>query len=164
MRGTEDEIKDNLLRFASSELTSHASNLLGISILLFTYLNVTIQSQYFPKIQFPLAESAFNLKTVFDYSVIFLIFWVLNTGVFFTVVRLVYYGKYANTIIRYEKPINSLKELHEEVCNRVRNEKFLGVSLGSFSSGVSELSKGFWYSFVIGFILSIVVFSVFFFS
>lgn len=40
--------KETLLHFASSELTSHAANLIGLAVILFAYLNIIYPD--FPKI------------------------------------------------------------------------------------------------------------------
>ena len=118
MATPEEKTKETLLRFASSELTSHASNIIGFTILLFTYLNVA--TNRFERLVFVLPESI-NLSDVkfgIFYVFLYLIFWVLNSGVFFCTMRLIYYGKYGNAIIHSKKRLKTIAGLNQAVGQR----------------------------------------------
>lgn len=179
--------KDTLLHFASSELTSHAGSLLALSVILFTYLSII-----FPNFQMSFdLYSAILFKPTFDYIVIFLIFWVLNSGIIFTAMRLIFYGAYAHAIIvfpedkdrekleaelakinkkRKELKENELimndlniKHLRDLISTALKEEKFLGIiPYNWFSSGISERkSGGLVFSFALGFLVSKILFFVF---
>lgn len=38
-------------------------------------------------------------EATLDYSIIFLVVWFLNSGIFFSTLRLIFYGKYVNHVI-----------------------------------------------------------------
>lgn len=159
------KFQDTLLRFASSELTAHAAHLIGLAVLLFSYLSFIVSSEYFPRIYFALPRNTteFFSKATIDYFVIFLIFWVLNTGLFFALNRLIYYGKYAHTIMTHEKKAKNLKEFVNEIAKTTDKGKIFGLYPRSwFKHGLSITSKGFWFSISVEFLISILLFYVFF--
>jgi len=115
-----EKSKAALLHFASAEITSHAADLIGLAVLLFAYLNIIYPN--FPKICLN-PYSLITLKQVFDYVVIFIIFWVLNSGVIFAVMRLIYCGGYANAIISLPEDSNKVEMEKESKWLAGINEK-----------------------------------------
>ncbi len=164
IRSLNEESKEVLLSFVSSEITSHAGSILGLAVLLFAYLTAIFDSNYFPKISVNLANIPF--RPTFDYAVIFVIFWVLISGIMYSVMRLIYYGNFANETIHFsEKKGRSLemKELWDEVAANVHKIRgFSIVPMSWFSRGISKDKGGIWFSFGIGFIMSVILFVVFF--
>lgn len=159
------EFQDTLLRFASSELTAHAANLIGLALLLFSYLNFIVSSGNFPRICFALPRNTteFFSKATADYFTIFLIFWVLNTGLFFAVNRLMYYGRYAYKIMIQEENVKNLKEFIDIIAEKIDKERISGLfPTYWFKSGISIASKGIWFSIIVGFFISIFLFYIFF--
>lgn len=71
MAGAEhpEELKRTLLQFVSSELTAHAATVVGISVLLFTAVNVFTRENFLPAIHFPM--QLVISKITFDYAVVF---------------------------------------------------------------------------------------------
>lgn len=150
-----DKLKDSLLRFTSSELTSHASNIIGLSIILFAYLNVV--SRYFTeRIPFSLTFSL-SEATTWRYTVVFLILWVVNAGIIFSILRLVFYGKFASEIIHYQGTVFSLIELWTKVGDKVKEARFFGLPIRWFSEGISGLSRGLWFSFLVSFLVTAIL-------
>lgn len=150
MSKTTEDFKEILLRFVSSELTSHASGIIGFSIILFAYLNVI--SQFYPdRIPFtPCFYHPASTRTLF----VFLILWAINTLIIYTLLRVAYYGKIASELIQYDKPTNSSKELWDKVTNEIRKETFFTVPFEWFRKGISSLSIGFWLSLFVSFVVS----------
>ena len=153
------------MHFVSAELTSHSSNLIGLSIILLSYLSVA--TGRFPRVQFIYGNCflfCFS-KSTFDYIVLFLIFWLLNSGIIFSVMRLAYYGHLSSKIIDSERKKKSLKELWDAIAEDVMDKKILGVlPIKWFKSGIGRLSGGICISLAVGFLLSILLFFVFFFE
>lgn len=100
-RSATEESKDVILDYASSEITSHASSILGLAVLLFACLTAVFDSGSFPKISVNLSY-VFTRHT-FDYGVIFVLFWVLVSGILYQVMRLIYYGNVANETLHSQK-------------------------------------------------------------
>ena len=163
-----EKAKETLLHFASSELASHASNLMGLSVILFAYLTAVFQSCYFPRIEINL--SYIPPRPTFDYVVIYIIFWFLNSGIVFSTMRLVYYGKYGHAIIVFPETkddekwvpfIDGIKTLRDRVAENATKGKFKTI-LRWFSTGISEFGAGVLVSLILGFIISLALFWVFF--
>lgn len=159
-----DELKESILRFTSSELTSHAANFIGLSIIIFSYL--TLAAHRFPRVPF---SFVINLacKSTWDYMFIFLILWFLNAGIIFALARLMFYGLFAYQTInisnKQECLKKSLKGLYVEISKEVEKRKVFGfVRVAWFKSGVARLSKGLTCSFVLGFITAAILFWTFF--
>lgn len=152
-----DKLKDILLRFVSSELTSHASNLVGLSIILFAYLDVA--TRLFPR---PLKPETCNwVLSCFSYIMIFLIFWIVNSGIIFTLMRLVFYGHIADKIINYDKDVKTLEKLWNDIGKNGKEEEQI-IPLKWFRSGIARLSRGLIFSFIVGFAVTFLLFLVFF--
>jgi hypothetical protein len=93
LSATTGQIRDTLLRFCSSELTSHASNIIGLSIILFAYFGVVGQL-FKERIPFQLCDVPLTWESL-RYVIVFLILSVIIAFIFFAGMRLVYYGKLA---------------------------------------------------------------------
>jgi len=148
LSGTTERTRETYLRFVSSELTSHAANLIGLSIILFAFLGV-VPSDRVPVI----------INCVSPYSLIFLLLWVISTGIFFAFMRLVYYGQIAHFTITqtFEQQITDLPQLVRQL-----GETFQGRTIYDwFGSGISYTSHGFHLSIVVGFIASLFFFITF---
>jgi hypothetical protein len=152
-----EELKRTFLHFLSSELTAHAASIVGLSVLLLTCINVFTREGFLPKIQFP-AQLIIS-KITFDYVIIFLTFWLLCTGVFYSFMRLTYYGALAHQIVTLAgfTPAN-LETLHTYVVNQIAGKEVIGW----FSGGISLKARGFWLSVVVGFMISVIQFLVLF--
>jgi len=160
MSKTTEDFKEILLRFVSSELTSHAGSFIGLSVILFAYLNVI--SQFYPDrvpfiLYFDFSPSAWR------YLIIFLILCVIDTFIIYTAVRLAYYGKLATQLIYYVKSTNSSKQLWEKTTSVVNGTTFWKIPLEWYSRGVSSFSKGFGFSFLLGSIFSFILIMTFLF-
>jgi hypothetical protein len=150
-----EELKRNLLHFVSSELTSHAASIVGLSVLLFTCINVFARDGFLPRLQF--SHALYISKTTFDYVIAFLAFWTLNTGIFYSFMRLTYYGAFAHeTIILEDFTPNSLESLRKHVAGEIK-----GVT-SWFSGGLSWKSDGSRLSLLVGLAISLVLFVVLF--
>jgi hypothetical protein len=148
-----ERLKEIALRFCYSELTSHSSSIIGFAVILFAYLNVI--SQYFERIPFTL--EIHNTPTSWRYLVVWLILSLIIAGIFFNGMRLVYYGKLTNEVIKYEAPFNSIKLLIEGTSKNVQNKRFALLKCDWFGSGASAESEGFWLSFPIGFLVAFII-------
>lgn len=121
-----DKLKESILRFASSELTSHAASFIGLSIILFSYL--TFVADRFAAV--PLSSTiVLNDKSTFDYMIIFLILWLLISGILFALMRLVYYGHFVYHTINIISGKESLKGLYVDISEEVEKKKILFVRL-----------------------------------
>lgn len=165
-----EQSKDTLLKFASSGLSLHASNLIGESVILFAYLNVILSSDRFPRIEINL-NKCIPFRPTFDYIIIFIIFWILNSGIIFSVMRLIYYGRFAHEIIVFPQSeddaknmenIKVIKTLRDKVAINTAKGTFFKIPQKWFSSGIAKLTGGLWFSFGLGFIISKILFFVFF--
>jgi hypothetical protein len=157
-----DNTKQAILHFISSELSSHASNLIGVSIILFTYLTVATNSFSRVPIGINLCDSRF-----WAYLVIFLIFWILNSGLVFVIGRLAYYGNLANELIIYQQENQNalnISELWKEISKRVQRCRYplIHISIGWWASGAARPSRGLYISLFIGFAIAGILFLVFF--
>jgi len=153
LRKSTEDLKETLLRFVTAELTSHASLIIGFSIILFAYLNVI--SQFYPdRVPFILS---FYPSTALRYLAIFLILWVLNTLIMYTLIRLAYYGKLATLIIFYDKTTNSSMKLWKEVTDVVKKATLFKIPMNWYSKGMSIKSIGFWFSLFVGFVMSFIL-------
>ena len=148
MSKTTEDFKESLLRFTSSELTSHASNIIGFAIILFAYLNVV--SRYFQPV--PLKPPFCLSESTLRYIIVFGILWVINTIIIFALGRLAYYGKIATKLIYYDESVDSSAKLWEETTNKVDKIPFKW-----FSKGISVLSIGFWLSLFVSFVVSFIL-------
>jgi hypothetical protein len=150
-----EELKRNLLHFVSSELTSHAASIVGLSVLLLTCIDVFTRENFLPRIQFSLVLDV--SKATFDYGTAFFAFWLLSTGIFYSFMRLTYYGAYAHeTIILEDFTPNSLESLRKHVAGEIK-----GMT-SWFSGGMSWKSTGFRLSLLVGLAISLVLFAVLF--
>jgi hypothetical protein len=163
-----EKAKETLLHFASAELTSHASNIIGLALILFSYLNIVFGSGYFERVstvslmQTPLA--GLLVKSSLDYIIIFLVFWLINSGILFQLMRLVYYGRWSHYIIVCTENVDTVNELRNVVQRKAAEDKrrFFLVPVQWFAEGVSEHSIGFWFSLIVSFVYSSILFYVFF--
>ena len=145
-----ENAKGILLRFCSSELTSHASGLIGFSVMLFAYLNVI--SQFYPD-RVPFILSCSLSTSTMRYLVIFGILWAINTFIIYTLGRLAYYGKFAFGLIKYDKPADSSAKLWDSIYTEIGNAK----AYKWFSHGISSMKAGFWLSVCVSFAVSFVL-------
>ncbi len=154
-----EETKNTILRFVSSEMAAHTSNLIGISVILFSYLTAAVN-------RFPRVSMGINLCDFWfwAYLVIFLIFWLLNSGIVFVIGRLSYYGNFADEVIMSESTSTSLKTMWEEIAKEVKERKLpvIHFPVEWWQSGIARPSKGFAVSFIIGFVTAIMLFLAFF--
>lgn len=170
-----DKLKESILRFASSELTNHAANFIGLSIILFTVLNVAILR--FPRVPLKFEFPNPCQKSTWDFFIIFVILWTLVTGMIFAIGRIAFYGTLAHETIEYpsqgiiisEGEKISLKELHKKIADKVclSKVKLLGLipfPLTYFKSGIGRASSGLLISFAFGLIVTVLLFLAFFFN
>lgn len=155
-----DKLKESILRFASSELTSHAASFIGLSIILFSYL--TFVADRFPAV--PLSSTiVLTNKSTFDYMIIFSILLLLISGIVFALMRLVYYGHFVYRTINIVSRKESLKGLYLDISEEVEKKKILFVRVAWFKSGIATLSIGTVSSFVVGLFITLILFWAFFF-
>lgn len=155
-----DRLKESILRFTSSELTSHAANFIGLSILMFSYL--TFVADRFPPVQFSFVIDL-ACRSTWNYMIIFLVLWLLTTGIIFALARLAYYGQFAYRTINIISRQESLRGLYNEISEDVTKQQILkAVPVAWFKSGIARLSIGFALSFVLGLIVASILFLAFF--
>ena len=151
------DLKDTLLKFASSELTSHAANVLAIGVILFSYLNII-----YPDFQVECnLSSPLIFKPTFNFIVVFCVFWILNSGIIFSTLRLVYYGGIAHEIIYFSGTATDISQLSVAVANKLANKTFFKIPLKLFSSGISESKGGIYFALLLGLIVSGILFFTF---
>lgn len=156
LSSTAQQIRDTALRFCSSELTSHASNIIGFSIILFAYFEVV--GQFFERrVPFKLCDVPLTWDSL-RYFIVFLILSSIIAVIFFAGMRLVYYGKLAHEVIYHKGNVTSLDAFFDTVSTKIHEKKFLGiVPCRWYSSGASEGSVGFWVSFPVGLLISLIL-------
>lgn len=101
-------------------------------------------------------------KSTLDYVVIFLIFWFINAGILFQLMRLVYYGRLSHYVIVCTENVDTVNELCEVVMEKADKGRFFLIPVKWFAGGISEHSSGFWFSFFESFVISSILFYVFF--
>ena len=146
-----DKTKERLLHFISSQLASHASSLIGFSVMLFAYLNII--SQFYPN-RIPFTFCFCFATSTFRYLVIFLILWAINTLIIYTLFRLAFYGRLALETFNYEGTASSLKELYNDTVDKVKKRS---RALKWYSKGISAFAEGLWFSLILGFFVSIIL-------
>ena len=145
-----ERTRETYLRFVSSELTSHAANLIGLSIILFAFLSAV--PQYFP------SRVPAIIRCVSPYTLVFLLLWIISTGIFFAFMRLVYYGKIAHFTLTHELAhITSLPQLVQQLERDYQGRRVHDW----FGRGISHISPGLYFSIVVGFIASLFFFATF---
>lgn len=135
-----------MLNFVDSEITSHSNNLIGLAVILFAYLTAIFESKLFPQVTINL-YAPFSVQPAFNYFVIFVIFWILNSGIIFTVLRLIYYGKYTRALMDFKEQVGSLADLREKIRDIVRSEEVFGIRMKWVESGIAVSSIGLTLSF-----------------
>ena len=152
-----EEVKRTYLSFVGSQLTAHAGTIVGFSVLLFTSAQLFLNEMNLPRFVFSFAID-FSANT-FRYFICWLTLLALSTALFYSSMRLVYYGALAHEIIidkgNKSETIASLR-LH---CQEELNKKML---VGRFGNGLGWKTFGFWFSVIIGLIFSIIFFIVLF--
>jgi len=157
-----ENAKGILLRFCSSELTSHAGNIIGFSVILFSYLSVA--SRFFPDIaskfkfylQNPITNKLEWLIFFCSVLVIFLILSVITTAIIFALFRLCFYGRCSHQTIMHKSSTNTVRELWKEISKEVEDETVFGIPLIWFSRGIADLPTGFAFSVGLSLIVSLV--------
>ena len=163
-----EEAKKTLLSFCSSELTSHAANIIGLSILLFAFLGIA--TEIFETIPLVVVGNADKIwsKAFFDYFFFYLMFWILVSGILFAFMRLVYYGHFAHNVIVLtddsEKPICTIADLRKRVMPLAALNKFSYMPANWFAKGVSIKNQGLIHSFIWGGVISQLLFYTIFFT
>ncbi len=161
MNRTTEDVKDSFLSFLSSGLTYYAGTFVGLAVILFTYLNVVIG--YFPRIPLRLEFHLSWLTLRYFFS--FLILFVVNAAMIFTLMRLIIYGKLAAQTVLYGKSADSLRQLNEEVVKRIEGIRLFGIlPLRWFFGGIEEYPRGFWLSLGLSCLVSITLMWTFLFS
>ena len=151
-----EELKRTFLHFLSSEITAHAATIVGLSVLLLTCVNVFAGQGLLPKID---TWQLAIWKNTFDYIFVFLAFWLLCTGVFYSFMRLTWYGAIAHqTVTLTDFTPNNLESLYTHVVNEVAKRRIIGW----FSGGIFLSASGFWTSVIVGLAISAIQFFVLF--
>lgn len=156
-----DQHKSTLLRFVSSEISSHASNILGFSVLLFAFLSM-VNGFFEERIALtpPFCLTTESLR----YVAVLLILTLLCTGVFYTFMRLVFWGRLSTKILINEnKAMTTLINLWNDVkdTEKWENKRFFGLPLKLWSGGIASDPRGLLLSFFIGLITSLILFWIF---
>lgn len=152
-----EDVKRNYLHFVSSELTAHAAGIVGLSVLLFTCADLFAREGFIPKIHFPLTITI--SKITFNYAIVGLVFWMLASAVFYSFMRLTYYGALAHEIITVEDTKLEKMALMRKHCERKLDDRRI---INWFSCGFSWKSRGMWFSAFVGFVVSLVMLIVLF--
>jgi len=133
-----ERVKESYLRFISSELTSHASNIVGFSIILFAYVNITIEIFKPLPLKPEFSLSYHTCIHALRFLLVSVILWLIISIIIFAIMRLIYYGKASYRVITYEISADSLKQLHEKITAKVGKVKiFKVISMGWFEEGIS---------------------------
>jgi len=163
MAGAEhpEELKRTLLQFVSSELTAHAATVVGISVLLFTAVNVFTRENFLPAIHFPM--QLVISKITFDYAVVFFVFWMLCAGFTYSFMRLMFYGALADEILDLKgfSPSN-LEDLRNKIAEKIAEKRGMEKVITWFSGGIGWGSSGFRFSLLIGLSVDVILFVVLF--
>jgi hypothetical protein len=150
-----EDLQETLLHFYSSELSAHAATIVGLSVLFFTCAGLFAREGFLPKIQLSLA--VYLSKVSFDYVVVWLTLWLLASGIFYSLMRLMYYGALAHQVIALKGfTPNDLESLKNRCAGNVKGR------IGWFSCGLDYKSSGLWFSLFVGFLVNFVVFILLF--
>ena len=123
--GTED-FRGSLLEYASSEINTHASMIIGFSVVLFAYLDLALVRffQPVPHFQFRFPNSITEWQCLFLSVVLALIVWVLV----FVTFRLAFYGLITHKTLTYEKSVISFADLWHKITNEeIINDRFVRI-------------------------------------
>jgi len=148
-----EKAKELLLNFISSELSSHSSAFLGLSVILFAYLEVILRI-YPYRINCGLC---FTIPEFLRFLVMFGTFWTIMTLMVFTILRLHFLGRLSSRILRHSGEVWSSKQLLDKTVEEVKRVPILRW----FSKGVLSSPKGLGCSWVIGLVISLVLFWAF---
>lgn len=130
-----EKLKEILLDFVSFELTNHSSASIGLSVMLFAYLNLL--SDFYPS-RVPFAFR-FSSPESLRHFVIFVILFVINFLIIYIALRLVFYGRLASRILRYDKQVISSRQLLIITVDEVKKTPILRW----FSRGLLASTKEF---------------------
>ena len=109
--------KEAMLHHLTGQINTHASTFVGLSIILFAYLDVVVKRlEPIKFVSFPICITS----TALQYFIVFMILWFLVTLLVFEAFRLIFYGRFAHKTIIYPEdtslpPANSIKELWTNV-------------------------------------------------
>jgi hypothetical protein len=96
----------------------------------------------------------------FDYAFVYLAFWVLSAGIFYSFMRLTFYGALAHeTITLVDFTPDSLESLRKRLEWQVGKK---GGMTSWFSAGVSWNSRGFRFSMAVGLLVGLLLLIVLF--
>jgi hypothetical protein len=151
-----EKVKSTYLSFVGSQLTTHAGTILGFSVLLFTSADLFVNKIGLTKVVFSLTIDI-SIVTI-RYFLCWLTFFALFTGLFYSLMRLMYYGALAHEIIvdnTKAKEIAQLRVNCQDKLNKIR-------IIGRFGGGLGLKRSGLWSSVGVGFISSLLFFVVLF--
>lgn len=86
-----------LLDFYTAELSSHANTIIGLAIVLFSFLTMTPKSYSYSFVQQPL-----------PYILIVIANWLFMFGMSYTFGRLQYYGAFAHQILVFNDQVTTV--------------------------------------------------------
>lgn len=149
-----EDVKGHLLDFATTELSSHANVIIGLAIILFTFLTVVIESKLFIPISL---QQCWNISS-YKYWLVFVGIVAIIFLIIFDFGRLAFYGAYSHQIIAYPpENIKGLADLREKI-EAITKKKFV------FHWAKGLISWGSLVSLVGSFIISSLLFWIFFIS
>jgi hypothetical protein len=159
-----ETVKDNVLKFVSSELGAHSANLIGMAIILFTYLTAVVNRYEKGSFKADFWNYFFpDWKGAVSYFIVFFIFWLINSGIIFATGRLIFDGVFARETIEIESSETTFKGLWDKVNEEIQKRKLWRRWILLWKSGIAHPSWGLLVSFALGLIATVLFFSALFF-
>lgn len=158
MSNNPEEIRETLLRFATSELTSHGSLLIGFSVILFAFFELVNRS-FATSIVF---EPCFRYPVSLRYLLVFLFIGFLIGGIIFVMMRFIFWGRILSRIV-YS---GSLSETitFDKYWNQIFDSLKFSRPLKWWSKGIRKDPKGLILSLIGGLFASWILLWLFLFN
>lgn len=148
-----EDFREEILQYLSQEMNSHASMIVGFSVVLFAYLEIVVRHYFEPPLSFnPRIPTTWQ---DIQCGLVLLVLIVIVWSLVFTLFRLGFYGLLTRATLQYNKTTSRFNDMWNSLMTEgIDKERLFGIFPTKwFTSGFLRPSRGL----IISLALSIVI-------
>jgi len=155
-----EQVRGNILQYLAQEKNSHASQVVGLAVILFAYLDMATR-QFFP-LRFQLKIP--STQADWQYILVFMVLVVIVWGLVFELLRLNYYSYITKRVLIYNKEAANFKNMWNCLRGECEKEKWARIIPFKWLGGPEANWRGGLLSIILSLILSSILAFVLFFK
>lgn len=147
-----EQVRGNILQYLAQEKNSHASQIVGLGVILFAYLDI-ISRQFFPlRFEWKIP----NIQADWQYILIFMVLVVIVWGLVFELLRLNYYSYITKKVLIYNKATANFKNMWDCLRGECEKEKWARIIPFKWLGG----PEANWRAGLLSVVLSLIISSI----